>query len=489
MKSTGRNQRHKKGPSPLYLRRVVEDALGESGIEAGSILIVGVSGGPDSTALLAALASLREARSLSLVACIVDHGIRPRNEVEGDITFVRGLCGSLGIPLEIIRVAEGECERKARETRRSLEEVAREIRHSALADCARQAGACRVALGHTADDAAETILMRVLQGSDISGLAGIRRSRGMILRPLLQANRGDVLSYLEEAGIEFRTDPTNLDDRMLRNRIRRSLLPVLDRVVPGYRTGLAMLSRKLSLVEDLLLKESARLSWVRTAWGFSISPDAFFAAHPAIRAASMLDRYDQMRVPGCPRQLPYRFLQPVLVPDRPKTQGVLLNGHGVRMTLRNDALLWEVYIVRGEKFGYFIVVNGSGIFEIQGTGIIVEIRGDEHAPVILDRNTVEIMENEIAPPLILMSRRKGDAIRLKSGTKSLKQLFIEWKVPETERWKIPILADRNGVLAVLGCAAGHRTIARKGALASRSTQDARRVAVSAIEGPMEGRRE
>lgn len=440
-------------------------ALDAAGVPVAAAVLAAVSGGPDSTALLAALAELRAEGRLSLAACIVDHGIRDPGQVEGDIAFVQGLCISLEVPLHIARLPPGECRTRTRASRGSLEDVAREARLRELASCARQIGAVVVALGHTEDDSIETILMGVIRGSDAAGLRGILPVRGLFVRPLLLCTRAEVLAYLAGRNLGFRTDPTNADPAMLRNRVRRELLPVLERDFPGYRTGLAMLARKSALTDDLVRAAAGSIPWRRTGQGFSLPADIFFLLPAAVRSLSLMTLWDRLAPAGSPRRLPFRFLLPSLSAAPPAADGTILAGHGARLSIAAGILSWEADIVTRGKKSYLIEANRNGRFEVRSAGITMEIRrrlrGAAPDPAH-PRFDAMVLERAIVPPIVLRSRRAGDRVRLEQGTKTLKALFGEWKVPLGDRWKVPILADRNGVLAVLGSPVGRRTLVRWG---------------------------
>jgi tRNA(Ile)-lysidine synthase len=210
-----------KRPPPLV--RKVENALRRSG--AGG-LVVAVSGGPDSVALLRAL---REARGAGpLTAAHLNHQLRGA-ESDADEAFVRDLCGGLSLDCRCERLdvrgaaqAEGD----------NLEGVARRLRYDWLARVAAGVGAAWVATGHTANDQAETVLHRLLRGAGLRGLRGIAACRPLtggvsLVRPLLAATRDEVMAYLDAIGQAYREDSTNRDPALTRSRIRHQLLPLL----------------------------------------------------------------------------------------------------------------------------------------------------------------------------------------------------------------------------------------------------------------------
>ncbi|HEU5322123.1 MAG TPA: tRNA lysidine(34) synthetase TilS, partial [Methylomirabilota bacterium] len=185
-------------------------------LAGGETVLVGVSGGPDSVALLHALLALAPAWRLALHVLHVDHGLRPDSARDADV--VRALGARLGVAVDVaaVRVGPG-----------SVEAAARAARHAALEAAADRLGAHRIALGHTADDQAETVLMRLLAGTGVRGLAGIPPCRGRLVRPLLDVRRAEVLQALEAAGLPWVEDPSNDDPTFFRNRVRHQLIPLL----------------------------------------------------------------------------------------------------------------------------------------------------------------------------------------------------------------------------------------------------------------------
>jgi len=462
----------------------VEAALADGGIARGTAVLVAVSGGPDSSCLLHSLAELRGALDITLSACIVDHGIRPAGEIESELAFVRDACASLGVPLKTSRVPAGECVTRARQEKRSLEETARELRHRLLREAAREAGALAIALGHTQDDVLETLLMRVIQGSDADGLAGVPLRRGAVIRPLLRCSREQVREFLLDRNIPWREDPSNRDTRFLRNRVRSLLLPVLEKDFPGYRTGMLTLARKLGNAAEVVRAEAARLAWRPVEEGFTVAPDTFFAAPTAVRASSLLQLYDRFRQADSPRRLPWRFLSPAIQARR-REEGSIIRGYGAVLKVEGTRLFWGRDLARRGKKGYFIVVSGAGYITLPETGMRLKCvhRAESVGSVT---SGVSLLAREVALPIVVRSKRMGDEILLEGGVTSVKDLLAGWKVPVGDRDKIPLLADRRGVLAVLGGALGYRTRARAGALAEGPVS-VNRIDVDIIEDMEEAR--
>lgn len=190
-------------------------------------LVVAVSGGPDSMALLRLLQGNKVAGSGRLVAAHFNHGTRGADSLD-DEAFVVRTCRELGITCEVGRAAEGELDR----TPDGFEQAARAARYRFLEETCGKYGARYIATGHTADDQAETILHRILRGTGLAGLTGIPRTRVLnslttLIRPLLPFRRGEIHSYLAKVGQPFREDATNADPRFTRNRLRHELLPQL----------------------------------------------------------------------------------------------------------------------------------------------------------------------------------------------------------------------------------------------------------------------
>jgi tRNA(Ile)-lysidine synthase len=222
----------------------VDRALRAAGVPpGGGTLVVGLSGGKDSVALTDALACLRRRRGFRLVAAHLDHGLRPGSA--DDVAFCAALCERLGVPFR-----SGRADVRARSEREKggLEQAARRERYAYLRLVRDEEKAAAIAVAHTRDDQAETLLLRLLRGAGATGLSGMRARAGDLLRPLLAVPREAVLEHLRERGLAWREDPSNADTAHRRNRVRLELLPYLEeRFNPGIKAALA---RTASLLAD-----------------------------------------------------------------------------------------------------------------------------------------------------------------------------------------------------------------------------------------------
>ena len=231
---------------------------------AGSSLVVAVSGGPDSLALVHALHALRHDLGLRLHAAHLDHGLRPEASAE-DADFVRETMRTLRVPLTLHKLDVAEF---SRQRRLSLEDAARRLRYEFLSKVAADEGADAVAVAHTLDDQAETVLMHILRGSGLTGLRGMqadstRSVSGRTLRlfrPLLSVPKSQTLAYCAENGLEPRFDESNLSPQFTRNRVRLDLIPSLEEFNPSIKLALARLAHSASLDMDIIERELERVA-------------------------------------------------------------------------------------------------------------------------------------------------------------------------------------------------------------------------------------
>lgn len=263
------------------LHRVRQTLRRHRMLSGGETVVVAVSGGPDSMALLHLLLRLRDELSLRLHVVTVDHGIHRASSAHA--AFVLRTARAWGIPASSVRV---DARSWARRHRLTLEEAARAVRYGALARVAVRIGASHLALAHTADDQVETVLLWLLRGASADGLAGMPATRqhdGLrVIRPLLDLWRHEIVAYLGAEGVPCRTDPTNRLRGPLRNRIRMDLIPHLSGYNPGVKAVLRRLAEQAAddaALMDLLCEEAGSKALRRRAGVIAVDA-AQFAALP-----------------------------------------------------------------------------------------------------------------------------------------------------------------------------------------------------------------
>ena len=251
----------------LKLEKQVATGLVRAGLSGrDSVLVVAVSGGTDSVSLLQCLFRLRGEHQLSLHIAHLNHNFR--QEADDDAHFVAASARRMGLPATVAKRNPYEHQRKHHIS--SFEQAARELRYAFLAEVAGEVGAEAVALAHTRDDLAETVLLHLLRGSGLHGLRGMTEispwpwpTGGHYLRmfrPLLELSKAETRQYCQELDLEYREDPSNYLLRFTRNRLRHELLPLLSRRYnPGIQNALARLARTVALEVDYLEEEVTRV--------------------------------------------------------------------------------------------------------------------------------------------------------------------------------------------------------------------------------------
>lgn len=433
-------------------------------LRAGDMVLAAVSGGPDSMAMLHVLVELADGLGIRLAVAHLDHGLR--QESREDAVFVAEAANALGIECITGRVELAETMRGSGE---NIQAAAREARYEFLADTAERLGANRIAVGHTVDDQAETYLMRELRGSGAHGLAGIPPVRGSIIRPLIDASRDDVMAYLEEHSISYVTDPTNLKPKYLRNKVRLELMPVLK----GYNPNIARtLARSADILrdEDLFMDgyaESLLPGLIASdgGWVVSLAGPGWAGLPPAVKRRVV--RLLAGRLKGDRLGIGYEHVEGALgVLDAGATgRGMDLPG-GVRVESSYGMPVF--YRPDGMPSGFEYPLPVPGEVDIPGIGRIVA----GHTPDAHDGVVALFDMDRLTGPLAVRSRRPGDRFNPAgmSGTRKLKEFFIDIKLSRIGRARTPILTCGGEIAWVVGIRPDGRFVAgpdTKNALAVR----------------------
>lgn len=427
----------------------------EAPLEPGERLLVAFSGGPDSTALLWGLSRLRPAKGFALAAVHLDHGMD-----DGSAARARDaarLAAAMGVDFVEER-REVPSVRRLSESTESLEAAARRVRYGFLEEVRRRLGARWVATAHHLDDQAETVLLRLLSGSGLEGLAGIRPVHGRVIRPLLTARRAELRDTLEARapGLTPVDDPTNLDLHPLRNRIRHRLLPELTASFPDLPERLARLAERTRragkaldarLAEILSIEPLEAQSLGRT--GAAADRRAFEALPAALRPFALAALHRRAGAPYPPGAEARSELDRQLASA---THRVGCDcGDGWRWEAGHDRLILQPIPQRAcervPDFTYTLEIPG----EVEIPEISLRIR--------LSRSTVEPWMFQGSPdraalalPLepgarvTVRNRRPGDRIHPLGarGSRRLKEVFIDRQIPRQQRDLWPLLCVGKG---------------------------------------------
>lgn len=427
-----------------YLEQAIRD-LGV--LRPGERLLLAVSGGQDSTALALALAALSAELDLHCEVAHVNHGIRGRAS-DADEAFVRSLAADLGLPYHARRV---DAPARSEDSGCGLEEAARLERHAALREVATGAGLDRIALGHTATDRAETILMNILRGCGLDGLAAMRAEAGLLVRPLLGVAREDTRAYCVARGVEPRDDATNADESILRNRVRLSLLPLLER---EYRPGaVRSLNRLAEIVETevdwtaALALEAAETVLAEEGDGSWRLDLAAAQELPSGLRRHML-RSALGRVRGDLRDITLEHLTSL---ERLVTSGAT----GNRLELPG---VWgektaEHVVLRScpseERSGFCASLSVPGVATVPEAGLELTSRvvpAGDCDPGRRGPLCAQLDERLVGPEVVVRSPEPGDRIAPlgMQGTKKLQDIFVDEKTPRFERGRTPVVTLPQG---------------------------------------------
>ncbi len=439
-------------------------------LNPGDHVIVAVSGGPDSVALLQALTLLSPEYKLNLTVAHLNHGLRGR-ESDAEEQLARRLSEDRGFPF-VSRRVDLRTLKTGRQRRHSLEDIGRQERYAFFTSLAAEVGATRIALGHHREDQAETVLMNLIRGSGLEGLKGIPPVREKrLIRPLFEVGKREILAFLSSNGLPCLEDSSNRQDFYLRNRIRNQLLPLLKEFNPQIVSSLERMSR-IARREDACLQEAAGRILAR--WKIL----------PSLRDGEItLPLPDFLELPEA---IQYRVLKTLLVhlvpyPFRISAAHVeaarrLTRGAGGlnpaclpgRVLVKREAGRLTFFPAGGDSgstlpsmsagrrvnpFSYPLDI--PGLVEIKELGRVVKTafvdRGEiEHRGGV--KKAAYFDPDRISPPLVIRNRREGDRFQPlgMAGTKKLKAYFIDEKIHREQRDLIPLLADDHSVIWIAG---------------------------------------
>lgn len=385
-------------------------------VQPGDTVICAVSGGADSVALLFGMYLLRQNLGIRLEAAHFNHGLRGV-ESDRDADFVKRLCGQYDIALHMEKgiVITGK---------KGLEAAARDARYAFFSTLSG-----KIATAHTADDNAETVLMHLVRGTGLKGLGGITPVRDNLIRPMLTVTREEVLDFLAEYHLDHVTDSTNETDAFLRNRLRRHVLPLLKAENPRLAENLSGMAMSLRLDEEALEK---------SACCPDMNVSVLRSMEPAVRARA-LSRFLKQNGVNEPEATHIELAERVVFSDNPSAQAHLPGG--IRLYREYQGLKIGTDEQLPESVS--LPCPGTATLEYAGVRVFCE-------PAAQAVNTPDAFTVNPCGTIEIGARQAGDEMRLPGGTKSLKKVFIDRKIPARQRPAVPVARDEKGVLGVYG---------------------------------------
>ena len=382
-------------------------------IDSGDTVICAVSGGADSVALLFAFYLLKDKLGIQLEAAHFNHNLRGE-ESDRDETFVKKLCDRYDIPLHL---GSGH----VKPGKKGLEAAARDARYAFLNSLNG-----KIATAHTADDNAETVLMHLVRGTGLKGLGGISPIRGKIIRPMLKVTRQDVEGFLSEWCLDHIEDSSNETDAFLRNRIRHHVMPLLKAENPKLAENLSQMA--LHLREDEIL----------------LSAQAIFDTLPTVETLKTMPKAQRSRVLSAflqksgvkePEDSHIAMAEALVFSENPSARASFPGS--VTITRKYDRLEAAVQ----QEVLKELELTCPGTLELPDLQIVC-------MPAESLVQSQDCFTVQPSGTIRIRARRSGDAMRLSGGTKSLKKLFVDRKIPASERLQIPVVCDDAGILGV-----------------------------------------
>ena len=435
--------------------RFLESVRQHSMIMPGDRLCVAVSGGPDSTALLQLLASLKDDLQIELSACHINHQLRGK-ESDDDERFVNDFCGKLSIPCMVTAI---DVKKYRSLTGGSIQTAARELRYLVFKRIIRISASDKIATAHTADDDTETVVINFLRGSGLQGLIGIPPVREQLfIRPFIDITKTQILEYLNQVRIPYREDSSNDDVKYRRNAVRKTLIPAIEKEFnPGFRGTLRRSAEIFGDIQNYLssqAKEAVKKVTSKTKDGRSLIIDCseFASINKALQREIIKIIIGRVRKGST--SLTFSHIESIrkLACGNPPAGEVLLPG------IMASVSHGELYISRQRysptvKFSYRCQGEEPVVIKELNCKVTMK-KVDPPAKITGNGNSVYLDGDAVPDDAEFRNRKEGDRFRPLggSGTQKLKQFFIDKKIVRWERDSVLLLASGSNVLWI----AGHR---------------------------------
>lgn len=420
-------------------------------IQKGDKIVVGLSGGPDSVCLLHILSRLKEELDLEIYAAHLNHQIRGI-EAQKDAFYISKLCEEMGITFFIKSINVPEyCEKNGV----SIEEGARKLRYEMFYEIKNNTRANKIAIGHNLNDQAETILMRMMRGTGLQGLKGIEYIRdGVIIRPILDIERNDIEEYCKQNKLNPRIDKTNLESIYTRNKIRLELIPymkdnfnsnIIESIV---RMGNSLRSDNDYIESEALIKFNEVSKINSDSVELNLKP--YVNLHNSMKVRIL--RNAIKHILGDTNFIDQRHIDDIIeLEDESKIDKVINLPRGIYVYRKKNSIILTNKEIVIEEIEFCYNIPSNGFIKVKEIGTVIEtqvVSIDKYKRSKSDKSCKWFDFNKIKGGIVVRNRRSGDKIKLSGGSKKIKDLFIDIKIPKEDRCKVPVIADDQGILSV-----------------------------------------
>ena len=440
--------------------------LSQGLVSPGDVVLAGVSGGPDSMAMLCILDRLRERLGFTLAVVHVHHGIRGA-EAERDLQQVRTVCEKLGLKLYVFRY---DVPAIARRQKTGIEQTGRQVRREAFEKVISRdypENRSLIALAHNRNDQAETVLQHLCRGSGLRGLAGIRPRAGNVIHPLLFARREEIISWLTAEDISFGRDSSNDEDDYTRNRIRHHLIPLLqEEVHPGAVGQIARTADFLAMAEEYLAGEGRRLyeRYSSSLQDLILIDEELLKEPPVLQYYVLRTALEKASGRQADWGLAHIRQALALMENRSgrradmgdgikavRTDRGLVLGRNVMNTVTGPVSDGDAINTAGGQMP--VRIDPAGTVEAGDFVCTARIFPADGQKVCEKQYTKWFDYDKIQSIPVIRTRESGDYLRILPGLqkKKLRRLLIDLKIPEQLRGRIPLIACGSEVIWAVGC--------------------------------------
>ncbi|MGB9891035.1 tRNA lysidine(34) synthetase TilS [Thermodesulfovibrio yellowstonii] len=419
-------------------------------LSVGDHVLVGLSGGPDSVCLLQILNILKSSYKLKISAAYIDHELRP-DDVPKEIEFCKKLCESLNIPFYVQSINVKDF---AKKEKISIQEAARILRYAALDQISININAHKIAVAHNADDQAETVIMRLLRGAGPAGLSGIPPVRKKIIRPLIEIERTEIERFLSEKNISYIIDPSNESMKYLRNKIRKTLMPVIKTVSPK---ATKIISKTADIIREendyinvAVTKALMRLMSRKTDKTVELFCNPMEVLNIVILRRALRFAIDSVK--GL-KGLTFDHIEDIInLIKTGKTGDRVYLPKGIRAIKGYSTLI--ITSEPPKKLSTYEITEPQDIY-LKESSIVLnlkEIKKEELQNFGDGKNVIYIDMDKIKFPLIVRARKSGDYFYPFGfgKKKKLQDFFVDEKIPRDERDTVPIIESDGNIVCIAG---------------------------------------